>query len=194
HVAPEIAWRLHAGLGRAWHARGLDDQAARELRAALADIERPGGSLALPERRSAFLADKWDVYAQLAVVERSRALPAAAFEASERLRAREMLELLQRGRVASPTDTAGDLVVREQDLRRHIAELTHDLDAADAAALRDPGAVTTGTATRSEERRVGKECYQPCRSRWSPYHEKKKRRRERRVGECDVDGVCGWVA
>ena len=25
-------------------------------------------------------------------------------------------------------------------------------------------------AKRSEERRVGKECYQPCRSRWSPYH------------------------
>src|SRR3546814_14989090 len=26
---------------------------------------------------------------------------------------------------------------------------------------------------RSEERRVGKECVSPCRSRWSPYHEKK---------------------
>ena len=25
-------------------------------------------------------------------------------------------------------------------------------------------------AARSEERRVGKECVQPCRSRWSPYH------------------------
>ena len=24
--------------------------------------------------------------------------------------------------------------------------------------------------SRSEERRVGKECVQPCRSRWSPYH------------------------
>src|SRR5213076_485270 len=24
--------------------------------------------------------------------------------------------------------------------------------------------------SRSEERRVGKECYQPCRSRWAPYH------------------------
>ena len=23
---------------------------------------------------------------------------------------------------------------------------------------------------RSEERRVGKECFVPCRSRWSPYH------------------------
>lgn len=30
-------------------------------------------------------------------------------------------------------------------------------------AQRDP-------STRSEERRVGKECDQQCRSRWSPYH------------------------
>src|SRR3546814_5986963 len=27
---------------------------------------------------------------------------------------------------------------------------------------------------RPEERRVGKECVSTCRSRWSPYHEKKK--------------------
>ena len=26
------------------------------------------------------------------------------------------------------------------------------------------------TLLRSEERRVGKECIEPCRSRWSPYH------------------------
>ena len=26
------------------------------------------------------------------------------------------------------------------------------------------------SATGSEERRVGKECEVPCRSRWSPYH------------------------
>src|SRR3546814_12643714 len=31
---------------------------------------------------------------------------------------------------------------------------------------------------RSEERRVGKECVSTCRSRWSPYHEKKKKRRD----------------
>src|SRR3546814_15200818 len=29
---------------------------------------------------------------------------------------------------------------------------------------------------RSEERRVGKECVRTCRSRWSPYHSKKKRK------------------
>src|SRR3546814_17946854 len=27
---------------------------------------------------------------------------------------------------------------------------------------------------RSEERRVGQECVSPCRSRWSPFHSKKK--------------------
>ena len=26
------------------------------------------------------------------------------------------------------------------------------------------------SSARSEERRVGKECSEPCRSRWSPYH------------------------
>src|SRR3546814_17785366 len=31
-----------------------------------------------------------------------------------------------------------------------------------------------GAAGRSEERRVGKECVSTCRSRWSPYHLKKK--------------------
>src|SRR3546814_11806249 len=30
--------------------------------------------------------------------------------------------------------------------------------------------------TRSEERRVGKECVSTCRSRWSPEHEKKKKK------------------
>src|SRR3546814_21033965 len=35
--------------------------------------------------------------------------------------------------------------------------------------------------TRSEERRVGKECVSTCRSRWSPYHSKKKIKRNRYI-------------
>jgi tetratricopeptide (TPR) repeat protein len=126
-VAPEIAWRLHAGLGMALRVRGALDDAAREQRAALAEIDRPARSLVLSERRSAYRADKWDVYAQLALTERARGFPGAAFEASERLRAREMLELLARGRVTTPSDTATELVEREQDLRRRMAELTEGL-------------------------------------------------------------------
>src|SRR3546814_11920763 len=33
---------------------------------------------------------------------------------------------------------------------------------------------------RSEERRVGKECVSTCRSRWSPYHQKKKIKNKRK--------------
>src|SRR3546814_1068898 len=32
------------------------------------------------------------------------------------------------------------------------------------------GQALDGDGTRSEERRVGKECVSTCRSRWSPYH------------------------
>lgn len=128
-IAPEVAWRLHAGLGLARRAQRDVEEATRQLRAAVAELERPSRSLALAERRSGFLADKWDVYAELALTERERGRPGAAFEASERLRAREMMELLARGRIAQAPDTAADLVEREQDLRRRIGELTHDLEA-----------------------------------------------------------------
>src|SRR3546814_8013439 len=38
-------------------------------------------------------------------------------------------------------------------------------------SARMPGARLPGSlSTRSEERRVGKECVSTCRSRWSPYH------------------------
>src|SRR3546814_12802737 len=37
--------------------------------------------------------------------------------------------------------------------------------------------VGTDAVSRSEERRVGKECVSTCRSRWSPYHSKKQIKR-----------------
>ena len=36
--------------------------------------------------------------------------------------------------------------------------------------IRDREELSEQIRARSEERRVGKECYSPCRSRWSPYH------------------------
>jgi CHAT domain-containing protein/Tfp pilus assembly protein PilF len=156
-VVPEVSWRLYAGLGLAFRAQGEPDSAAREFRAATVEVERPSRSLALAERRSGFLADKWDVYAQLALTERARGRPGAAFEASERLRAREMLELLERGRVSAPTDTAGDLVAREQDLRRRITELTQGVESSTGSGeeLRGPelpsGGLTREALSRAQD-------------------------------------------
>ena len=70
-------------------------------------------------------------------------------------------------------------------LATDISTLVHDRH---EVALVTSGAIATGmarlglkarprsipekqaAAARSEERRVGKECEVPCRSRWSPYH------------------------
>ena len=42
--------------------------------------------------------------------------------------------------------------------------------AVDAVRLLNRGGLLAVVVMRSEERRVGKECYALCRSRWSPYH------------------------
>src|SRR3546814_17559447 len=42
--------------------------------------------------------------------------------------------------------------------------------------IRQPYNQSSVIQPRSEERRVGKECVSTCRSRWSPYHYKKKLR------------------
>ena len=139
--ATTVSWQLHAGLGGVLEARGSLADAATELRAAVEEIERVAGTLTLEERRAAFLADKWDVYARLALVEHARGEPAAAFAASERMRARQMLDLLARGRVATPVAQDSALVEREQDLRRRIAELTQRLEVEER----------TGTARRGPD-------------------------------------------
>src|SRR3546814_13360926 len=63
--------------------------------------------------------------------------------------------------------------------------LTEALDAHGAQCVAPSGTVTSVStenfgsmedeaASRSEARRVGKECVSTCRSRWSPYHSKTK--------------------
>jgi len=151
--ASTVSWRLHAGLGLALRSRGALAEAARELRMAIADIERTSGRLRFPERRADYLADKWDVYAQLALTERARGRPGAAFEVSERLRGRQLLDLLARGRVEARAAPDSFFTSREQDLRRRITELTARLgaEAGDTAGARGPDltAETAGAARQA---------------------------------------------
>src|SRR3546814_13888823 len=58
----------------------------------------------------------------------------------------------------------GDQIARHVDEVGEAVLLVHEM------AVVVPGAAHL---LRSEERRVGKECVSTCRSRWSPYHEKK---------------------
>ncbi len=140
--APSVSWTLHAGLAEALRSRGALPEAAAELRAAAADVEAVAGRLPLEQRRASYLADKWDVYAQLAAVERARGRIDAAFEASERLRARQMLDLLARGKIAWSQAGRDSLASLEQSLRLRISGLTRRLEDSQTSGvgLREPSA------------------------------------------------------
>src|SRR3546814_14242260 len=63
------------------------------------------------------------------------------------------------------------LVETAGELEAAIASGEIDVPAGSAAEKKMLAqAAARPTASRSEERRVGKECVSTCRSRWSPYH------------------------
>src|SRR3546814_10063402 len=73
---------------------------------------------------------------------------------------------------------SSDLIDRTDDMNGQVCALSFCMLASDGPRAVNPGQAraarvrlnATFTATRSEERRVGKECVSTCRSRWSPYH------------------------
>ena len=126
-AVPDVAWRLHAGLGRTLESRGSLREALEAYDTAVGEIERMALTLPVEDRRTMFLADKWDVYASRALLQRRMGNVAGAFETSERLRARRLLDLLARGRWGSATLPEGNVAQEEQDLRGRIAYLTTQL-------------------------------------------------------------------
>src|SRR3546814_11233434 len=66
------------------------------------------------------------------------------------------------------------------DLPRRVQHAGHSRDRREGARCTDGNGDgdVAGRSMRSEERRVGKECVSTCRSRWSPYHEKKKKNKQ----------------
>src|SRR3546814_2264228 len=80
----------------------------------------------------------------------------------------EMAGTISARRILTPEGWIGDGVVRF-DAAGLICEVSHEgFDPASAVGTLLPG--VANVHTRSEERRVGKECVSTCRSRWSPYH------------------------
>src|SRR3546814_7519568 len=88
---------------------------------------------------------------------------------------RYIIKLMVEMMAARPSDTicdpacgtAGFLVAAAEYLDTHHREAIYK-DTKSAKQFNE------ATFHRSEERRVGKECVSTCRSRWSPYHSKKK--------------------
>jgi CHAT domain-containing protein/Tfp pilus assembly protein PilF len=147
--AADVRWRLHAGLGDALRKGGALTLAAEQFRLAIDVSEKAAATLKVEERRSGFLSDKWSAYTGLALVEQARGRAPQAFEASERMRARQLHDLLARGRVARTTRES----IREQDLRHRVAILTERLQfrRVSGTSVREPALATESLdATRAE--------------------------------------------
>src|SRR3546814_12431921 len=73
-------------------------------------------------------------------------------------------------------DTTGAATANQGEAPNEIVVtgIRASLEAALDAKRNANAIVDSVSAERSEERRVGKECVSTCRSRWSPYHYKKK--------------------
>jgi tetratricopeptide (TPR) repeat protein len=124
--APEIEWRVRAGLAEALEEAGDLDSAREELLLATNTIEEVSAGLSAGDRTD-FLADKGSVYQRLASVLLSLGEVEEAFGVSERARARQTTAAMSRGRMAPPPGIPRDLHERRQDLRQRIDVLTRQL-------------------------------------------------------------------
>jgi CHAT domain-containing protein len=115
----DVRWRLHEGIADVSESRKLFDQAAAEYRIAIDLAERTSSRLGNPQDRYGFLSDKWSLYVKLSQLEHRRGNASEAFAVSERLRARQLVDMLGHGRIAAGNKTAA----AEQDFRRRIDEL-----------------------------------------------------------------------
>src|SRR3546814_15937129 len=94
--------------------------------------------------------------------------------------------------MAAAQDDAGsggiqDIVVTAQKRAENVQDIPIAINALGGEALAerriaDPTDLVRQfpNLSRSEERRVGKECVRTCRLRWSPYHYKKKNRNDKK--------------
>ena len=78
------------------------------------------------------------------------------------------------GREFSVVDTGGWVVnsddIFEEEIRKQVLMAVDEADVILFVVDVYIRMAKAGKQTRSEERRVGKECASMCRSRWSPYH------------------------
>src|SRR3546814_10809616 len=65
---------------------------------------------------------------------------------------------------------SSDLFTNLETYRKVQHEVAHHWTIIKAHAIEKVISLQTDQLSRSEERRVGKECVSTCRSRWSPYH------------------------
>ena len=94
---PELSWRFDFGRGHTLQTLNRNDQALAAFQNAVKTIETVRGELREERFRAGYIEDKYQVYVALVQLLLKLGRAEEAFVASERLRARSYLEMIQRG-------------------------------------------------------------------------------------------------
>jgi len=142
---------LTRGLGGVLRGRAAPAPAIQVLAQGITGIEATAGRLEGPGRRADFLVDKWGLYEDLALAQRAAGDVAGAFATSERLRARQTLDLVARGPVPPSASFTGASDPGLAVLRQRITALLADGEAGGTPiALRGDDALGQLRNTRRE--------------------------------------------
>ena len=85
----------------------------------------------------------------------------------------KILKVFNNNSVAAISDDLGDIILTGSGIgfQKKAGDLVDETKIEKTYLFKDDQKKRfEQSIARSEERRVGKECSEPCRSRWSPYH------------------------
>ena len=125
---PELSWRFEFGRGQSLENLNRNDEALTAFQSAVKTIETVRGELREERFRAGYIEDKYQVYVALVQLLLKLGRVEEAFVASERLRARNYLELLNRGQppIRNQSQKEKEITLRSRirDLQKKLEEET----------------------------------------------------------------------
>jgi tetratricopeptide (TPR) repeat protein len=122
---PELSWRIAYGQGQAFEALGRSDEAVASYRQAVGLIEDVRNQLREERFRASYLEDKYQVYVALVQLLLKLGRTEEAFMYAEKLRARNYLDLINRGQPPIHDEAQRQT---ELTLRERVRQLQHDIE------------------------------------------------------------------
>ena len=102
---PEVSWRALKGEGKSYWMSGENEQALKKYKLAVEIVEKLRSAIKLEEFQNGFIENKQDLYKELILLLLDMGQKEAAFNYSERARARSFIDLLGNHNLVLKNDT-----------------------------------------------------------------------------------------
>ncbi len=119
---PEVSWRALKGKGKSYWMLGDNEQALKNYKGAVEIVESMRASIKLEEFRNGFIENKQDLYKELILLLLETGEKEAAFNYSERARARSFIDLLGNHKLALKNDVGQHLFDKINEIKQQIHE------------------------------------------------------------------------